>query len=406
MVSALDGAVTLMQVHQPAVRVAEQLHLHLTEAERLLPLSAQASHRARSQEELRLAKHFAQILLVEARSEGLEANEDLQRRASMTRVTLLVLVPVGVLLLSAALIQIQRAVVRPLRALQLATSRFGGGDSKARIATTTPDEIGLLSASFNRMADQIVGAQADLESRVRQRTQQFIRAARLADLGVLASGVAHELNTPLASISSSAEGLARRLDGESAPSPELLRDYAATIVRETDRAREITTRMLRLVRQEASEITRVPLQLVVDQAVSAMGHRSAKRSVGVHAQPVDPAAQIEVHSCELVQVLVNLLANAIDASEPGQEVVLTADLEGDRLAFRVRDHGAGISAEALDRIWDPFYSTKPAGEGTGLGLALVSSMVQSRQGEISVKSREGEGTLVELEFPARWEDRA
>lgn len=387
-------------------RVAEQLHLHLVGAEDLVLHHERPEQRAAALEQLRLAKHYAQILLVEARSEGLEANDDLQRRASWTRVSLLILVPFGALLLTASLIQIQRAVVQPLRELQLATSRFGAGDSTARLKSSSPDEIGLLSASFNRMADQIVESRAHLEERVRQRTQQFIRAARLADLGVLASGIAHELNTPLASIASSAEGLARRLQAETEPDPALLDSYSQVIVNETERAREITTRMLGLARQDASEIARIPLQLLVEQAVSAMGNRSAKRGVGVHAQPVEEGLQVQVNPGEIVQVLVNLLANAIDASEPGQEVVLTADVIDHRLLFRVRDHGSGIPQDQLERIWDPFFSTKAPGEGTGLGLALVSSMVHSRQGTIAIRSQLDEGTLVEVDLPAEWEEQA
>jgi len=247
----------------------------------------------------------------------------------------------------------------------------------------------------------VAEAQDHLEERVRARTQEFLRAARLADLGLLASGIAHEINTPLASIASCAEGLQRRCrDGQ--PPKELLAEYTNTISQETLRARDITTRMLALVRQEPSTISRVSLGLVLDQAESALRHRAERRRVRLDREAPEQDAVLNVNPGELVQIVLNLLANAVDASSPGGRVRLRAAVEGPTLVLDIVDEGAGIPEDDIDRIFEPFYTTKRPGEGTGLGLALVSTLVESRLGRISVRSQPGRGSTFRVTLPTDW----
>ncbi len=351
------------------------------------------------------SRHYAQVLRSEAREESIEANQDLQGRAKSTRIILGATWVMAILLLGLALGLIQRGVVRPLRTLRAGADRFGRGESGHRIHVANVDEIGDLAVSFNTMADRLSRAREDLEERVRQRTREFLRAARMADLGLLASGIAHEINTPLASIASSAEGLERRLQNGNLP-PQLLREYSQVISSEAFRAREITRRMLGLVRQEASEISRVSLSLVVEQAESALRHRAAQRDIRIVSKPVSEDLYANVNAGELVQILVNLLANAVDASTQGSSVELRLEVEDDCLGFEVCDQGSGISEQNLERVFEPFFTTKGPGSGTGLGLALVGTMVEGRGGHISVDSEVGRGSTFRVTLPMDWSKSA
>jgi two-component system, NtrC family, sensor kinase len=380
---------------------AERILVALADAAYILKLNATrlgvrdaAAHVSDSHEE-------AFTLLTQARESVRKANQHVHTHVRISLDVLLITLGSTALLLALALRQAQVNIVHPLRALSKGADRLGRGELRHRIDLDRLDEIGSLATAFNSMADQLADAHTNLEKRVRKRTQDFIRAARLADLGVLASGIAHELNTPLASIASSAEGLQRRANSKQL-TPELMADYTQVITTETARAREITTRMLGLVRQDPGEIARVPLALIAKQAVAALNHRAEGKQVSLASAHVDEGVHVLANAGELVQVIVNLLANAIDASPPTSIVEISTWVEGSRLFLEVSDRGDGIPEEKIDSIFDPFYTTKSPGEGTGLGLALVATMVEFRGGTISVHSHLGSGTVFQVDLPAVW----
>lgn len=382
-------------------RHSAQLSRNLQRLLELAPRISGEPDRDRALQLLATTARDAATLRAEAMDEAREANEDMERRASAMKLVLL-----GTLLFAGALLAlafrfVQSGVVRPIRLVKEGAERFGTGELEHRVQVVHADEIGDLAKSLNRMADQLADAQEHLEERVRARTREFLRAARLADLGVLASGIAHEINTPLASIASCADGLQRRLRDGQLPQ-DLLVEYVDTIGREVYRARGITTRMLALVRQEPSAVSSVSLKMILDQAETALAHRASQRGVEIVSHAPSEDAQLHVNGGELVQVIVNLLSNAMDASPPGSKVVLDASIEGSKLDLTVTDRGPGIPEADLDRIFEPFFTTKAPGEGTGLGLALVCTMVESHGGQVHATSVLGEGSVFSVRLPIDW----
>lgn len=303
--------------------------------------------------------------------------------------------------LAFALHYMHRRIIRPLNSLRYSAERFGMGELSYRIRMDSTDEIGNFATTLNQMADRLQDAHEDLESRVRERTSEFLRAARMAHLGVLASGIAHEINTPLASIRSCAEGMHRRMKlGEY--SEELFADYTETICREVERSRGITGRMLALAREEPTTSTVNSLDMVLEQVSSALSHRASRKRVRLVQELPEEEINLRVDGGELVQIIVNLVANAIDASPPDSEVLVRAEVTPEQMILTVQDQGEGIPPDQLEHIFEPFYTTKSPNEGTGLGLALVSKLVESHRGRVSAKSAPGEGSTFRVVLPLDW----
>jgi signal transduction histidine kinase len=347
------------------------------------------------------AAHAVDVIHRETLDEARQADLDLEKRAGNMQLVMLVTAIGALALLGAALMAVHISVVRPLHVLREGAERYGRGELGHRIRVRNRDELSALAQALNGMAASISDAQEHLEERVRKRTSEFIRAARLADLGILASGVAHEVNTPLASIAACAEGLERRLNSGDL-SPSLLEDYAETIAREVYRARAITTRMLALVRQERGTMDQVSLQIILDQARSALGYKAEHEHVKLAVSKLQEDILLHADGGELVQILVNLLSNAIDASPRGGEVILRATYDSRSIHLTVEDQGPGIPVKHMERILEPFFTTKAPDVGTGLGLALVNNLVESHMGKLSVGNSPEGGARFKVSLPRDW----
>jgi signal transduction histidine kinase len=376
---------------------------HLTEFLAALEAEGQGQDAGTAAEHLAAARALAAHLHEETQNESRAANRDLVARGRYARGMMIATVGCAGLTLAGTFLYVLRSVVRPLRELQRGVEGLGKGDLGQRIQVRGEDEIGELGRAFNGMADRIQGAQTDLEQRVATRTRDFLRAARLADLGVLAAGVAHEVNNPLASIASCAEGLERRLrTGHVDPKEES--EYLRTIAAEAYRAREITAQLLSLAGQERGEPAPVDVALVLRGVQIATRHLLEQRGQSL---AIETHGELDLlgSGTELTQVLVNLILNARDASPAGEEIRLTCAGSDGELVCEVRDRGSGIPPEDLERIFDPFFTTKRPGKGTGLGLSVVAALVEARGGRIAVESQPGQGTSFRVTFP-RAEERA
>ena len=351
------------------------------------------------------ARRFAAVLDEEAREEAERADKDLEARAGATVTVLFWVIGIVIAILCATVFLVYRTVVQPLGVLREGAERFGSGDLSYRVHVRSRDEIGVLASSMNQMASRLAEAQAALQTKVEERTREFVRAARLADLGVFAAGVAHEINTPLASILSSAEGLERRVDRGDADEATQ-REYLGTICGEAHRARDITSRLLALSRHDQDATGPVDVDFVFDQVRSLTSHALRKRSLTLVTSIQKPGLTLEGSAGELVQILVNLVVNARDASPQGGQIQISARDAMDRVVIEVQDHGAGIAPEDLDRIFDPFFTTKPPGEGTGLGLALVAALASSRGALVHVESEPNVGTTFTIDLPKQWRKHA
>jgi signal transduction histidine kinase len=255
-----------------------------------------------------------------------------------------------------------------------------------------------------------VGAAAVLHDRTEaERTARRLQlAARLEAVGILTAGIAHEVNNPLAFIRANLvqlEKLAVRVGeapGDAARADALARE-AAELVEETQEGVErivaLVERLRRFTRHEAATEARRPLQLA-DVARRAAELARAGLPTGVIRLEIAPAPPVAAAEGELVQVVLNLLVNAIQASSGLPEIAVAVRPEGAGVALRVADRGPGIPDDVLPHVFEPFFTTKPPGEGTGLGLSLSYDLVRRHGGSLSAANRDGGGAVFSLWLPA------
>ena len=329
---------------------------------------------------------FRGVLAVSLSLEPVEAAVRASRNA-------VVAIAVTTILLVATALRtaLERLVLRPLAAVASGMTAIAGGDLHRTIAVISRDEIGELAAHLNRMVEEL---------RVSQ--EALVRAEKLSSLGRLASGLAHEINNPLASIAGYAEDLRDRLRA-SGPLDQASRDKVvedlALIQEQAYRCKAITRSLLDFARQGPPRLAEADVNALVRQTADllAAATRGARPRISTSLDQAVPA--IVTDEAQLQQVLVNVLKNALDATEAGGAVEVTTVRDGDRVAITIRDGGCGIPPEHLPKIFDPFFTTKPAGVGTGLGLAITYRILEVLGGTIAVESRPGQGTTVRIALP-------
>lgn len=349
-------------------------------------------------------RRFAEALALEVGREAHAASVDLDTRGGSLMRLVGLLAAGALLLLFAICTYISRGVVRPLLALREGAKLIGRGQLEHPLTEAGGAEVRDLSREIKAMARQLASHHRELTDRVEQRTRELIRTARFADLGAVAAGLAHEINTPLASISACAEGLLRRA-GNGAPMPAGERDYLETIAQEADRVRDIAARLLEVGRVDASVLGPVDVADAVRAAVTLSRHRFASRGVDLEVDVEVELPSVRSNPQELRQILLNLLNNALDASPPSSRVVVRAQRVGAEVVIDVDDEGSGVSAELVDRVFEPFYTTKEVGHGTGLGLAIVQRILEQQGGHIEVSDR-APGARFRVRLPVMGDDQS
>ncbi len=274
----------------------------------------------------------------------------------------------------------------PIKKLSEGARQIGDGDFAQDIQVGTSDEISDLAREFNHMSARLKDSYKNMEQQVSDKTRQLLHSARLAGIGTLATGIAHEINNPLASVSSCAEGLLARAADPALQNVEAFRDfneYLAIIRDETYRCSAITRNLLDFSRKPEPVIEQVNLVERIEGVIALL-----RRNAEAEAKTVDLVSQatdsvVDADPNQLSQLFFNLIGNGLEAVAQGGRVqILVEAPDPDRIRVSVTDNGIGIAPDAIERIWEPFYTTKPPGEGTGLGLSLCYSIVQNHHGQI------------------------
>ena len=237
----------------------------------------------------------------------------------------------------------------------------------------------------------------DITERV-ELESQLSQADKLSSIGLLAAGVAHEVNTPLAVISSYTQMLAKQLQGDPQKSGLLEK-----ITRQTFRASEIVNNLLNFSRTSGTEFSDVDINKVITDTLALLEHQFKTAKVQVHSDLMPGISPIQGNPGRLQQVFLNLFLNAKDAM-PGGGRLKVATTNGEMVSVRVSDTGSGIAPEHIQRIYDPFFTTKTTpkegqNRGTGLGLSVTYGIIQEHSGKIRVESNPGAGTTFALDFP-------
>jgi two-component system NtrC family sensor kinase len=323
-------------------------------------------------------------------------------------------------LLAAAFIQ--RLVGRPVAILVQGAQQVAGGNLGVHIPVTGNSEIGRLSTAFNQMTQDLGQARVELtrwsqrlEDRLQEKTLELTRAQKqvthmekMASLGKLAATVAHELNNPLAGILNYAKLVDRTLI-EDAPSDNRqaeLQRYLQLIEQEATRSGDIVRNLLNFSRRSGGEFRPHHLNDILERAVMLIRHHLEISGMTLRMEKVEGDDLATCDADQVVQALVALLVNAMEAMEEGGTLTLMAGRRGENFLLQVADTGSGIPAEALPHIFEPFYSSKDRTQGAGLGLAVVYGIVQRHGGHIDVESQPGQGTTFRMVLPHRVPEQA
>ncbi|HEX8960371.1 MAG TPA: PAS domain S-box protein [Geobacteraceae bacterium] len=241
-------------------------------------------------------------------------------------------------------------------------------------------------------------------SKKRLQEMHLIQAEKMSSIGVLATGIAHEINNPLTSVAGCAEALLRRFRDEPGLKSDSRLDvfphYLEVIVRESYRCKGIIDHLLSFGRKSDGSVVPVDMNVVLQEILELLRHHLAYRQIDVVTNLQPELPRIMGDPSSLRQVCMNLLVNAHQAiTGKGRVTVTTTRTDDGMIAIGIGDTGCGIAPDTIDRIWDPFFTTKEVGKGVGLGLALTFDIVKRHGGEIRVESHPGEGSLFTVLLP-------
>lgn len=294
----------------------------------------------------------------------------------------------------------------PVRKLHEAAARVANGDYNHRLKLRGKDEIVDLANVFNRMIERFQSDKAKLDREVEERSRQLLRNERLAGVGFLATGIAHEINNPLSAIAMAAESLISRLAeagdefGRSADDRELLKTYLEMIQRQSNRCQQITLRVLDFSRNNSGSHQRHDLTKIVSEVLDMVSHMSR---FGHHKILFDRSRSFfaDVNAPEIQQVIINLVANGLEAMDQAGTMKISVGESFDEVVLTVEDTGCGMTPHVLANLYEPFFTEKQAGKkGTGLGLSITNRIVADHNGRIEASSDgPGKGSTFRVYLP-------
>jgi two-component system NtrC family sensor kinase len=288
---------------------------------------------------------------------------------------------------------LSNAIVKPVNNLVAVSHAISRGDFSVRVETQSVNEIGELEATFNLMASSLQGRDEEIK---RLNRQHLLRSEKLASIGRLAAGIAHEINNPLTSVLTFSSLLLRRTEKEEQ------KEKLDIIVKETTRCREIVRDLLNFARHGEPKKEKCSINQVIESALSLTKNQLKVSEMRIAVQKeLGELPLLQLDPNQMLEVIVNIIINALDAMAEGGELGIKTGLTEDAKAVEIKisDTGYGISKENLEKVFDPFFTTKEVGKGTGLGLAVTYGIIDGHNGTIDVESEVGKGTTFVIRLP-------
>ena len=309
-----------------------------------------------------------------------------------------------ILLLGLGSFVLSRIVVNPINRLLTATEKITGGQYGQRLNVSGSAELVRLATAFNEMASALsnkdrqvteqMAALKQANSDLRQAREETIRTEKMASIGLLAAGMAHEIGTPLASIMGYAE-----LSAGEQPDNSAIQDYARRITEDCSRIDRIVRGLLDFSRPRTLCGENADVRDVVLSTVDLMTQQGVFKLLNLCMEIDEGLLPARCDQHQLQQVVINLLLNSRDATPVGGTITVRAGRGGTHIRLDVIDSGIGIPDDSMKHIFDPFFTTKPPGKGTGLGLAISARIVEGFGGRITAASKIGEGSCFSIWLP-------
>lgn len=323
-----------------------------------------------------------------------DARENADSGIRQSQAAIIIFVPLFLVIGLGALVLVSTSVVRRLNTLSEGVERIGeryvGGQQEVGEEGRKQDEVDALIGKFGRMNDRLI----DWERELREKNEELLQSKKLAAIGTLASGVAHELNNPLNNINLSAEVLKRQLGDDAQPET---RDIIDDIVGQTARVKGIVGNLLEFAREREPQVAEVELNGLLRSAYSQVRGTLDTSRIDFVLDSDPEGVSLMADPNQLEQVFVNLFANAVAAMDGNGKLVVKVEPEDESLSIWVSDTGKGIAEGDREKVFDPFFTRKD--KGTGLGLAIVMNIVRRHGGEISLASEEDMGTVFRIDLP-------
>jgi two-component system, NtrC family, sensor kinase len=303
-----------------------------------------------------------------------------------------------------------KRMIHPLLDMVKATEKISRGDLSHKVPVDSNDEIGYLADSFNKMTVDLKNANRKLlewgktlEKKVDERTKELtemhahlIQSEKLASLGKLAAGVAHEINNPLGGIL-----IYSHLLLEDMNKSDVHYENLKKIVKETTRCKDIVKGLLDFARPKEPETTAVNVNDVAENALSIVESQALFQNINIQKEYMAAPPKITADASQLHQVFINIILNAAEAMQGSGTLTIRTFLDKEKKNIHIQfsDTGPGIDKEIKPRLFEPFFTTKEVGKGTGLGLAISYSLIRKHQGTIEVESQEGDGSTFTVRLP-------
>jgi len=278
-------------------------------------------------------------------------------------------------------------VVRRLAKVAKAMDRFPEDDSQIKQLPVSDDEVGKLSLKLKELYHRLIASQQELD---RTREQVF-QGEKLAALGRLTAGIAHEINNPLGGMQNCIKSMQ-----ESPDDRELHKRYLALLAKGLNRIGETVRQLLNFGRREPLKLRTVKVDDLIKECFTLLEYAVKNIELNLNLNLTRPYS-VDVET--LKQVIVNIGLNGIQAMPDGGKLTVESLEKGSSILIRISDTGVGMDDKDIPKIFDPFYTTKDVGEGTGLGLFVTYSLVQNMHGKITVESRKGIGSCFTIELP-------
>lgn len=314
----------------------------------------------------------------------------------------------AVVLISVVAMKVADKISRPIRGMAEAAGKIAEGDYSQKVEITSDDEIGFLANNFNNMVSELVRAHQELrdsaetlERKVEQRTAELramqahlIQSEKLAGVGKLAAGVAHEINNPLTCVLTNSSLLLSDL-----PPDDPRREDLQAVVDETLRCRKIVKGLLDFARQTKPQKQKLDLNKVAADVIALVRNQASFQNISIDADLDPQIPSVLADADQMRQVVLNIILNAADAMPQGGKIRVRSSFEpkASQAILRISDTGPGIPAEIQDKMFEPFFTTKKT--GTGLGLAIAYGIMERHKGSLKVESAPGRGTTIEMILP-------